>query len=70
MTRHVYPTYVEKSIDLNRFSAPILNVVLMLKKGSCHLFEVKFYEPLSSMANNKVVMMKIDLILNKSLRRF
>lgn len=70
MTRHVYPTYVEKSIDLNRFSAPILNVVLMLKKGSCHLFEVTFYEPLSSMANNKVVMMKIDLILNKSLRRF
>ena len=69
MTRHVYPTYVEKSIDLNRFSAPILNVVL-LKKGSCHLFEVTFYEPLSSMANNKVVMMEIDLILNKSLRRF
>ena len=55
VTGYVYPTYVGKSIGLNRFSAPILTIVL-LKKGSCHLIEVTFYEPLSSMANNKVSM--------------
>ena len=59
VTRHVYSTYVEKSLGLNRFIAPILTIVL-LKKGSCHFIEVTFYEPLSSMANNRVGMNSHD----------
>ena len=57
--RHVNPTYVEKSVGLNHFSAPILTIVL-LNKGSCHFIEVTLYEPLSSVANNIVGMNSHD----------